>query len=183
MSKNRLASAVCVLLLALPALPAQGQQDHPIQLSLVTPIQLFPEDESVRGVRLNILYGRNTFMTGLDYGLVNHTTRDFLGVGIGLVNLTDGDVTGLHSGFVNITEGAFEGLQYGAVNTAASVHGVQIGMVNHSPNYRGLQLGIVNYAERMNGVQVGLVNIIRFGGVLPVMPFVNWSLDEGSLPN
>ena len=69
------------------------------------------------------------------------------------------------------------------MNTAASGHGVQIGMVNHSPNYRGLQLGIVNYAERMNGVQVGLVNIIRFGGVLPVMPFVNWSLDEGSLPN
>jgi hypothetical protein len=142
MSKNRLPSAVSVLLL-LVAAPALGQEDHPFQISLVTPIQIVPEDEAVKGVRLNLLYGRNTFMTGFDYGLVNHTIRDFLGVGIGVVNLTEGDVTGFHWGVVNVTEGAFEGLHYGVVNSAESGYGVQIGIVNHAPNYRGLQLGLV----------------------------------------
>jgi len=171
------------LVLALHPLPSSAQEDHPIQLSLVTPIQIVPEDEAVRGVRINLLYGRNTFMTGFDYGLVNHTVRDFLGVGLGLVNLADGDATGVHWGLVNITQGAFEGLQWGGVNSAGRGHGAQIGVVNHLRNHRGLQFGLVNYAERMHGVQVGLVNIIKTGGVLPVMPLVNWSFDEGRRPN
>ncbi|MEJ2203161.1 MAG: hypothetical protein P8170_03545 [Gemmatimonadota bacterium] len=183
MLKTRVPSVVVALLLASAAAPVEAQEDHPIQISLVTPVQIVPEDEAVRGVRLNILYGRNTFMTGFDYGLVNHTMRDFLGVGLGVVNLTEGSATGLQWGGVNVTKGAFEGFQVGWVNTVGSGHGLQLGLVNHAPNYRGLQFGFVNYAERMNGVQVGFVNIIREGGVLPVMPIVNWSLEEGSIPN
>jgi hypothetical protein len=33
----------------------------------------------------------------------------------------------------------------------------------------------------MEGVQLGLVNIIQEGGVLPVMPLVNWSFEEGGM--
>ena len=171
------------LVLALQPVPGSAQQDHPIQLSLVTPIQIVPEGESVRGVRINVLYGRNAFMTGFDYGLVNHTVRDFLGVGLGIVNLTEGDAVGFQAGIVNMTEGAFEGVQWGTVNAATRGHGAQIGVVNHSRNYRGLQFGLVNYAEAMHGVQIGFVNIIKRGGAFPVMVLANWSLDEGRRPN
>ncbi|MCP4631734.1 MAG: hypothetical protein GY855_02330, partial [candidate division Zixibacteria bacterium] len=49
-------------------------QEKPIQLSLFNPIQIFPETDGITGVRLNLLYGRNTKVIGVDFGLVNHTT-------------------------------------------------------------------------------------------------------------
>ena len=49
-------------------------QSKPIQLSLLTPVQIFPEQTPIAGLRLNVLYGRNVSVQGLDVGLVNHTT-------------------------------------------------------------------------------------------------------------
>ncbi len=74
--------------------PVQAQ-NRPVQVSLVTPIQIFPEKYSITGVRLNLLYGRNVSVQGLDIGLVNHTTTGrFQGLQYGLVGLTDADFTG-----------------------------------------------------------------------------------------
>ena len=44
-------------------------QSNPIQLSLFTPVQIVDEKESIGGVRLNLFYGRNTAVKGLDLGL------------------------------------------------------------------------------------------------------------------
>ena len=58
---------------------------------------------------------------------------------------------------------------------SACGEGVQWGLVNTAASWNGLQIGFVNYAERLHGVQIGLINIIKQGGVLPVLPIVNWS--------
>lgn len=147
-----------VILFAQPALA----QHKPIQLSLFAPVQLVHEDNAISGVRLSLLYGRNTSITGLDWGLVNHSTSGVSkGVQFGLVGLGDADFVGFQSTAVNITKGDFEGFQWGIVNYA--------GYAN------GFQLGFVNYAMRMKGLQIGLVNIIKQGGQFPVFPIVNWS--------
>lgn len=163
------------LLVALPA-PLTAQE-KPVQVALVTPLQIVPEGQGVRGIRINLIYGRNTAVSGLDIGLVNQTTRGpSLGLQWGLVGLVDGDFTGWQDDFVSVTRGRFTGFQSGAVNSAENGTGFQWGAVNIAQTMSGLQLGLVNYAARMNkGVQIGIVNIIKQGGVLPVMPIVNWS--------
>ena len=150
-----------VLLTILISAPVQAK-NRPIQLALVTPIQLFPEDYSITGVRLNLLYGRNVSVTGLDVGMVNHTTTgSFKGLQYGLVGLADSEFLGWQDCVVNVANHRCEGLQWG--------------FVNYAGNMSGLQLGLVNYAKSMKGLQIGLVNIIRQGGQFPVFPIVNWS--------
>lgn len=137
-------------------------QSKPIQLALFTPVQIFPEENPISGVRLNLIYGRNISVTGLDLGLVNHTKKDLSkGVQFGLVGLVDSDFVGWQSNWINITKNNFEGFQWGTVNYANFAN--------------GLQLGIVNYTGSMKGLQIGLVNIIKEGGAFPFFPIVNWS--------
>ena len=146
------------LLISSPA----AAQDKPIQLAFVAPIQLFSENTAITGIRLSLIYGRNTRVTGLDWGLVNHTTSgESKGVQFGFLSLTDADFVGWQNNWINITKGSFEGLQWG--------------VVNYSNHANGLQLGLVNYARTLKGLQIGLVNIIKQGGTFPVFPIVNWS--------
>lgn len=136
--------------------------EKPVNLSLVTPISIAKETDSVTAFRFSLLYGKNTSVEVLDLGLVGHTTS--------------GISKGLQWNFVNIAEADFKGLQAAAVNyNAGSFEGVQWGFVNHTMNGDGLQLGFVNYAKKYHGLQIGLVNIISQDGFLPVFPIVNWS--------
>ncbi len=151
-------TAFTLALISSPLLAA----DRPIQISLVTPIQIFPEEDDIKGVRLNLLYGRNASITGLDIGFVNHTTSGVSkGWQMGFLGLSDSDFTGWQGNSLNIVKGDFKGLQLGVVNYAKFAEGVQI--------------GLVNYVESMHGLQIGALNIIREGGLLPVFPIVNWS--------
>ena len=153
--------ALIMLVACFTVTEAQAQK-KPIQISLVTPIQIFPPETDIAGLRLNILYGRNASVTGIDIGLVNHTTSGISkGWQYGLVGLNDADFVGFQDNFVNITQGDFEGFQ--------------LGFVNYVNNGNGLMLGFVNYARTMKGLQIGLVNVIKQGGQFPVFPIVNWS--------
>ncbi len=143
---------------AMAAVPLNAQA--PVQLAFVTPIQIVPETQAVKGIRIDLLYGSNTAMTGLDLGFVNRTTT--------------GPSGGLEWGLVNLTGGRFTGVQIGFVNMGDANEGLQWGGFNSNKNMSGLQLGLVNYAERTHGVQVGLINIIQTGGQFPVFPIVNW---------
>ncbi len=138
-------------------------QDKPIQLALFNPIQIFDENTSITGLRISLLYGKNKTVSGLDWGLVNHTTSGVSkGVQFGLVGIVEADFIGWQDNGVNITHGNFEGLQWGLVNYAGSVSGVQLGLVNYASNMK-------------KGLQIGLVNIIKTGGQFPVFPIVNWA--------
>ncbi len=158
----------------LMAAPVAAQS--PLQIAIVPPLQIVPEDEAVKGLRL-ALYGKNTEMTGLDYGLVHHTTGKFTGLQLGLVGLNEGGTEGVQWNLVTINEGVLVGVQLGLINTTTSGEGMQWGGFNHSTDFRGLQVALVNYAETLDGLQVGLINIIREGGFLPVFPFFNFSFD------
>jgi hypothetical protein len=161
LNRKRIFASLAVLLITLVSVPAMAAE-KPIQLSLFTPIQLFSEDTPISGIRLNLIYGRNVSVTGLDWGLVNHTTTgNFTGVQFGFVGLADSDFLGWQDNGINIVKGNFEGLQWGLVNYANYAHGIQ--------------LGFVNYAVSMKGLQIGLVNIIKQGGMFPIFPIVNWS--------
>ncbi len=150
------------IIVSLTSIGSAQAQSKPIQLALVSPIQIFKPESPIAGIRINLIYGKNVSVTGLDWGLVNHTTSGIsTGIQWGIVNLNDNHFTGWQDGAVNITGGNAEGLQTGLVNTA---------------NYAsGVQFGIVNYARSMKGLQIGLVNIIRQGGAFPVFPIINWS--------
>lgn len=85
-------------------------QEKPIQLALFNPIQIFPEETPITGVRLSLIYGRNSRVTGLDWGLISHTTSGLSkGAQFGLVGLADADFMGWQNSTVNITKGNFEG--------------------------------------------------------------------------
>ncbi|KPJ86389.1 MAG: hypothetical protein AMS18_15670 [Gemmatimonas sp. SG8_17] len=190
MASSRLGHILAIVFLSgLLSSPAVAQQRW-IQLSLVTPIQIFPEADSIAGVRINLIYGRNVSMVGFDLGVVNHTTTGtFKGFQVGIAGISDSAFMGLQHNWFNVTGGKLEGAQSGFVNLAGSaggfqggwlnhvgaIKGFQLGMVNYAENMGGFQLGIVNYAKRTNGLQIGLVNIIKEGGAFPFFPIVNWS--------
>ena len=86
----------------------------PFQASLYNPAQLYPESTEVRGLRLNLLYGENARVAGVDLGCVN------------LAGEVDGVQIG---GLVNGTKGRVRGVQVPAgMNHAGSIQGLHIGV-------------------------------------------------------
>ena len=68
-------SAALLVLLVLALVPADGlTEEKAVQLSLFNPLQIRPEDTSIKYFRFNLIYGKNTSLVGLDLGLVNHLT-------------------------------------------------------------------------------------------------------------
>ncbi len=141
---------------------AGNAQTKPINISLFNPVQIFPESNSIQGLRLNFIYGKNVSMQGFDWGLINSVgTGGFTGVQWGFININDGNVVGWQAGGVNLDDNNVKGFQWGWFNKG-----------NH---VSGLQLGLVNMAQSLYGIQIGLINFIETGGQFPVFPIVNWS--------
>ena len=136
--------------------------DKIVQVALFNPVQIFPEEDSITGFRLNLLYGNNAGVTGLDIGLVNRTIeKKGIGVQWGLLGLADRGFTGFQVNSVNIVHDEFKGVQFGFVNAVDEAN--------------GLMIGVLNFARRMYGIQIGIFNLIGEGGAAPVLPIVNWS--------
>jgi hypothetical protein len=76
------------------------------------PIQTFPENTSIGGLRLNLLYGKNVSVTGLDIGLVSESSGgNSAGIQTSLLALNRGDFTGWQWAALALNEGRVEGLQ------------------------------------------------------------------------
>jgi hypothetical protein len=163
---------VCVLYSAADSL---AQETKPIQLALWNPAQIYDEEQSIKGVRLNLLYGKNLNMTGFDLGIANWSTGEFKGVGWALLmNSIEGDAVGWLDGVINLVAGDFKGLAVGVYNGASTGKGAQLAWVNVTESFEGLQFGLVNYTDDMHGLQIGLVNIINNKEKLKFFPIVNW---------
>ncbi len=161
MAKHICVAAMILLLLASAGMQANAQS-KPVQLALFNPIQIFPENTSIAGIRLSLIYGKNASVSGIDWGLVNHTTSGTsLGWQSGLVGINASNFVGLQSNFVNVNDRNAEGVQFGFYNQAGHMSGLQFGFINHAGSIKGLQ--------------IGLINIIKSGGQFPVFPIVNWS--------
>ena len=158
--KGIIAMGILLLFFYSPKLRAQGSS--PIQIAVFNPLQIVNENTTIKGLRLNLIYGKNRGVNGLDIGFINHTgRRHSTAVQFGFVGYAESDFTGLQLNLGNWTDGKFTGLQ--------------AGIVNYAVNMSGVQFGFVNYAETMNGLQIGLANIIKKDGAFPFFPIVNWS--------
>ena len=156
----RVLGALVMAALLIPSL--SYAQSKPINLALFDPIQIYPESTPISGLSINLIYGKNVSVSGLDWGLVNAVGNGgFRGAQWGIANFAEGNSLGMQAGIVNLAEKDVQGFQYGWVNWATHVS--------------GFQLGLVNYAGTMSGLQIGIINIIKTGGQFPVFPIVNWS--------
>lgn len=87
-------------------------------------------ESSVKGVRLNLGWGRYVGTYGLDLGIFS-VSGDFGGLAAtGFGNAVDGDAAGLQVGLVNVVGRQTAGLQVGLVNYTGRLQGVQIGLIN-----------------------------------------------------
>lgn len=162
------------------ALPATAEaQTKPIQLGLVTPLQIVPQDQSVGVVRFCLIYCANDDVKFIDLGLVLKTTGKNEGGQLGVVGLGN-DFTGLQVNWAGAyNTGDLSGVQWsGLGNYTVTGEGVQLsGIFNGAEDFGGLQIALVNYTKTLQGLQLGIINIISEGGDifgLPIFPFVNF---------
>ena len=117
--------------LELPSLPLFGLGVGPV-------FQLSPSDSNIYGLRVNMGYGTNEEVWGLDVGIINSTTSAY----------------GLQIGGWNKTE-TFFGIQPGLVNSTTSTYGSQLGVWNYTERISGLQVALFNSAASATGLQLG----------------------------
>lgn len=167
-----------LMFLILFSFPAFSAETTPIQISLFNPIQLFQQETKVQGLRLNILYGVNKEMTGIDIGVVNQTNGPTQGLQLGLFpfggfNITN-ELEGVQfAGFfggANSANGNVSGMQLAGIlagfNKAENLTGIQIAGillgVNLAKDTKGIQIAtLYNQAEQLSGLQIGLVNVVN----------------------
>ncbi|OGJ85930.1 MAG: hypothetical protein A2487_18170 [Candidatus Raymondbacteria bacterium RifOxyC12_full_50_8] len=116
----------------------------PFQIAFASPAHLINSKTTIIGLRIDLIYGHNRSVYGVDAGLINRTDLRMIGIEAGLINI--GKTNGiLQAGLVNVTGSMF-----------------------------GLQAGLVNVAKRLYGLQIGLVNVSREGPGAPFMPIINF---------
>jgi len=156
---RRLMAVLALALLAgIQTVSAEDAPMTPVMISLLTPAQVPSAEWDVKGLRINLLYGRCQNLYGLDAGLVNHTVSQEVGLAAGLVN---------------ITQGKFSGLQAGAVNVGTRVSALQVGVYNEADDMSGIQIGVINHTRMMRGIQIGVINVID-NNDLPFLPVINF---------
>ena len=101
----------------------------------------FPNEESsVRGLRLNLGWGRYVETRGIDLGVFSNS-GDFRGIGANLLGArTTRDARGIQVGLVNVTGRRAAGLQIGLVNHVNRLEGIQIGLLNFATSQWTLPL-------------------------------------------
>ena len=178
MKKLSLFVALVLPIIALGPKPASAQT-KPVQLGLVTPLQIVPEDQSVGAFRLCLIYCANDDVQFVDLGLVLKTRGKNEGIQLSGVGLGH-DFSGFQWAWAgSYNTGRLSGVQLGGLgNYTVSGEGVQwSGIFNGSEDFGGLQVALVNYTKSLQGLQVGLINIITEGGDifgLPIFPIVNF---------
>jgi hypothetical protein len=178
--KKILASALGLALTLTPSLAQNWTEklNTPLQVALVNPIQIFRQDYDVSGIRLNLIYGKNTNVSGVDLGLVNFTSSKQEGLQVGVFNFVGDELTGGQIGFVNratahssgvqvgflcnLSQTNLTGYQSGSINLVnGDFHGFQSGELLNviKGNGVGVQASLFNFAHgNFDGLQIGLIN-------------------------
>ena len=162
------------LLLVSFGVASHGYDTTPLQISIWPPnLQVVTSDIDVSGLKLNLPYGGNNRIVGVDLGIAS-TSENCSALQINLLNMTSQRYSGLQVGLFNLS-GESSGLQIGVImnSTDASASGLQIGLINATDEMTGVQIGLINYTDFMIGFQIGVVNIIR-ESIVPFFPIVNF---------
>lgn len=122
-------------------------------------VQICAPETEITGLRLNLIYGDNDDVTGLDLGIVSGSAC-INGLRLNAINLSDE-----HSG----------GVEIGLANVAKTeMVGWQCGILNYADSMSGFQLGLINHCCSLYGIQIGLINVIETGSIT-MLPIVNWA--------
>jgi len=155
---------------------SRAEQITSWQVGFFHPLQVYPDDYYVDCFRLDIIYGVNQDIKGVDIGMVNATKRNAHGFELGVVNWVNEDFGGWQLGVLNGVHHNFKGLQLGALAniTKGSCEGVQASVFfnNAEEDLRGLQFGIVNNTGSLYGVQIGVLNFNDDERDLGFFPFI-----------
>jgi hypothetical protein len=165
------------------------------QVALTPKLKLFSSEE-VTGIRVPVFFGTTEKVTGVDFnlftsevdeftgisggiflgaGIFTKVNTKFKGVGLNIVNVQGGDSKGLLLGGFNLTND-FSGFKLGLFNYSKEDAGAEMGVINYSDEVY-VQAGLINIASNIKGIQFGLLNFSK-NGILPVMPFINFSLGD-----
>ncbi len=178
-------SGVLLLIVTLSSSPLLAAECSPLQVSVWSPVQLVPVEKTVCGIRLDLLYGDNEGVEGIDIGLVNGADS-LKGIQIGVLNwASEKDSWGIQIGLlVNsrpqvVHYASFTGIQIaGFGNRSGAMKGLQLGLFgnmignknDHSASW-GIQAGGINNIinSEFTGLQLGMFNELRnvaqFNGV------------------
>jgi len=152
---------------------AQAFDTSALQLSIWAPrVQLVPDYIDISGLKLNLPYGGNKKVIGVDLGIasINDSSSSLQ---VNFFNRNIDDYVGFQVGLINLA-GSSNGVNIGLFNSTESISGgLKIGLVNASLEHRGLQIGLVNYCEFLTGIQIGLANIVTKSTV-PFFPILNF---------
>ena len=147
-----------------------------------------PSDPDVRGMRMVLLYGKNTNVQGLDLGFaaiseaenqkglsfnmgLSQVTATSAGGAFSLINVHTGEDSGFNGAFINIVKNVGEGVNAGFLNMTEEFSNVDIGGLSVSKE-SNVQLGFVNVTKTINKVQIGFLNFAE-NGFFPVFPIFN----------
>lgn len=165
------------LIITLQVFTADAFDCYPLQISLLPVAQIVPKEKSVCGLRLDLPWGENKAVSGIDLGIVNRA-ESVQGIEIGGVNWLeskDEEISwGIQAGVFNIIGTApYAGLQLGlfnlpniftlggykpAASSAATSNTIQASLSNATmTNVNGLQVAFaVNGALNVNGLQASI---------------------------
>lgn len=173
-----------------------AQEVTPISISLYDAIAI-PQARTVKGLSLNLIYGKHEYVSGVDIGLISHTLykntgvlvagvqigHKSSGVRLALFNFVD-EASGFQMGLMNFNKfgncpsfGVFyndaaiksAGPQMGIWNSSGELLGIQLGVINYATESEGMQFGLINVSDTMSaGIQFGLLNFSN-SGFFPVL--------------
>ncbi len=151
---------VLLLTLCAPWSRALAVGATPLQLSLWSPVQAFPRDWDVMGLRCSGIYAQNNQVYGLDVGLFNSAAASSGGLQLGVGNV----VSSLGFGFIIFDAADAPLLNMDVIGSThpyesyASYTGLQLSLLfNHADELRGLQFaGVGNRAVTLRGFQFAL---------------------------
>lgn len=165
MKKTILATVLIILACRLSAHAGWA----PLQASFWSPVQILPEEFDVYGLRIDLPYGKNRDVGGIDMGFVNQATRHAVGIQVGVLCNFDCEMRYQQSprGYrvYQFPESYNHSVQAGGIQLAGlfnldqgDMTGIQLAPVNIVlADMRGFQVGAVNFASRPMGVQIGVL--------------------------
>ena len=132
----------------------------PVQFAFFNPLQVFVEEDGVRGARVNAIYGHNADIVGVDIGFIG-VSESMTGLQVNAGFSGPESLDGVQISSLNETINRVRGVQIGGVfSHAEEVIGLQLsGTHNRAEVVTGAQItGMVNETERLTGAQIGLIN-------------------------
>ena len=132
----------------------------PVQFAFFNPLQVFVEEDGVRGARVSAIYGHNADIVGVDIGFIG-VSESMTGIQVNAGYSGPEDLDGIQIGSMNQVANRVRGVQIGGViSHAEEVVGLQIaGAHSKAETITGVQIGgMISEAEEVTGVQFGILN-------------------------